>query len=63
MNQDCVVSMPDDKTLQEDQIVSMLKYTAIYDALHNEEISVHEALRNASEKKSIPPQGRNTASR
>jgi len=55
MNQDGVVSIPDDRTIQEDQIVSMLKYTAIYDALHNEEISVHEALRNASEKKYIHP--------
>ena len=45
MNQDGVVSIPDDKTIQEDQIVSMLKYTAIYDALHNEEISVHEIGR------------------
>jgi len=55
MNQDDVVSIPDDKTIREDQIVSMLKYSAIYDALHNEEISVHEALRSASEKKYIHP--------
>lgn len=55
MNQGNVVSIPDDKTIQEEQIVSMLKYTAIYDALHNEEISVHEALKKASEKKYIHP--------
>jgi hypothetical protein len=50
-----VVSLPDDKTVREEQIIAMLKYTAIYDALHNDEISVHEALKRASMKKYIHP--------
>ncbi len=55
MNELQVVSLPDDKTIREDQIIAMLKYNAIYEALHNDEISVHEALRNASLKKYIHP--------
>jgi putative transposase len=50
-----IVSLPDDKSVREEQIIAMLKYTAIYDALHNDEISVHEALKRASMKKYIHP--------
>jgi len=50
-----IISLPDDKTINEEQILSMLKYNAIYDALHNDEISVHEALVKASLKKYIHP--------
>ncbi len=55
MDEKEVVSLPDDKTIREDQIDAMLKYTAIHEALHNGEISVHEALKNASLKKYIHP--------
>ena len=55
MNEPEFVSLPDDKTIREDQIIAMLKYTAIYDALHNDDISVHEALKTASMKKYIHP--------
>lgn len=55
MNEPEFVSLPDDKTIREDQIIAMLKYTAIYEALHNDDISVHEALKRASMKKYIHP--------
>ena len=55
MNEPEFVSLPDDKTIREDQIIAMLKYTAIYEALHNDAISVHEALKTASMKKYIHP--------
>jgi len=55
MNENEVVSLPDDKTINDEQILAMLKYTAIYDAIHNEDISVHEALEKASAKKYIHP--------
>jgi transposase InsO family protein len=55
MNESEFVSLPDDKTIREEQIIAMLKYNAIYDALHNSGISVHEALKAASIKKYIHP--------
>ena len=55
MNEPEFVSLPDDKTIREDQIIAILKYTAIYEALHNDDISVHEALKRASMKKYIHP--------
>lgn len=55
MNNPEIVSLPDDKTIREEQVLAMLKYNAIYDALYNDDISVHEALKTASEKKYIHP--------
>lgn len=55
MNEKDIVSIHDDQTIREDQIYAMLKYTAIYDALHNNAMSVHEALKNASLKTYIHP--------
>jgi len=55
MNQEGIVSIPDDKTLPDDGIVPMLRYAAIYDALYSEEMTVHEALTNASKKKYFHP--------
>jgi len=55
MNEDDPISLLDDKIIREGQIITMLKYTAIHDALHNDHISVHEALKAASVKKYIHP--------
>lgn len=55
MDENDIVSLPDDNTLREENILVMLRYSAIYDALYCEETSVNEALKRASKKKYIHP--------